>query len=396
MPKHCLVLGLLLAGAGSALAAPANCPLAGVLPNYAATDPPVTRAYDAVEFTVHEADEDKPVTVTGRTCKQYYTLKDGVQPLSNLEIQTNYRQQLPAAGAKIVYADDSNTVARTDDNPPTWIRVWSQESEIDITTARPEPHRQTLTAPSGKDWKRLGHMPDYVAGDLERRNYDKLEFTVQDGDDSKTVVVMGEKYVLPYTERDGTVRASNLDIQENYRTALKALGAEILFTDASNTTARMMEAGRVAWLRVWSQENEVDVSVIEEKPFQASIQTPKEDAMRAALEKEGHIALYINFDFAKSEIRPESAPVIAQVVQLLKDNPSLKVAIEGHTDSIGGHDYNMALSATRAQAVVAAVTAAGIKPDRLTAAGYGPDKPIADNASDEGRARNRRVELVKS
>ena len=387
---------LLLTRVGSALAAPADCPPAGVLPDYAASDPPVTRVYDAAEFTVHEGDEDKPVTVIGRICKQTYMVKDGTQLLSNLEIQTNYRQQLPAAGAKIVFDNDTNTVAKIDGSPPTWIHVWSQENEIDITVARPEPHRQTLTAPSGKDWKRLGHMPDYVAGDPEKRNFDKLEFTVQDGDDTRSVVVMGEKYLLSYLQRDDAPRASNLDIQENYRTALKSLGAEILFTDGTNTTARLMEAGRVAWLRVWSQENEVDISVIEEKPFQASIQSPKEDAMKAALEKEGHIALYINFDFAKADIKPESAPVITQVVQLLKDNPGLKVAIEGHTDSIGGHDYNMALSAARAQSVVAAIAAAGIAADRLTAAGYGPDKPIADNATDEGRARNRRVELVKS
>src|SRR6185312_12628079 len=133
-------------------------------------------------------------------------------------------------------------------------------------------------------------------------------------------------------------RASDLDIQENYRNALKSLGAELLYTDGSNTTARMMDGGRVVWLHVWSQETEIDIAVIEEKPFQASIQAPREDAMKAALEKEGHIALYINFDFAKTDIRPESAPVIAQVVLLLKDNPTLAVAIEGHTDGIGGHD----------------------------------------------------------
>ena len=88
--------------------------------------------------------------------------------------------------------------------------------------------------------------------------------------------------------------------------------------------------------------------------------------------------------------------MIAQIVALMKSNPDLKVEIDGHTDSIGGHDYNMKLSTDRAAAVVAAVTAGGIDASRLSSAGFGPDKPIATNDSDEGRAKNRRVELVKA
>ncbi len=387
---------MLLSCAMTARAAPpADCPPAGHLPGYVATDPPVTRIYVAEEFTTRDGDEEKTVTVLGRRCKQVYAPKDGITPLSDLEIQTNYRQQLATSGAKLLFTNDNNTVARIDGKPETWIHVWSQQTEIDVTVSSPEAHRQTLTAPSGKDWKRLGHMPDYVAGDAEKRNYDKLEFTVQDGDDSRSVVVLGEKYLLAYTVRDGAPLASDLDIHENYRNALKALGAEILFADGNHTTARMMEGGRLAWIGIWSQENEIDVSVIEEKPFQASIQPPTEDAMKQALDGQGHIALYINFEFGKADIKPDSAAVIAQMVRLLKDNPGLHVAIEGHTDDIGGHDYNLNLSTARAQAVVTALVAAGVAPDRLSAAGYGPDKPIADNATDEGRAKNRRVELVK-
>jgi outer membrane protein OmpA-like peptidoglycan-associated protein len=80
----------------------------------------------------------------------------------------------------------------------------------------------------------------------------------------------------------------------------------------------------------------------------------------------------------------------------MKSNPDLKVEIEGHTDGIGGHDYNMKLSKDRAASVVAAVVAGGIDASRLNSAGFGPDKPIASNDTDEGRAKNRRVELVKT
>ncbi len=134
---------------------------------------------------------------------------------------------------------------------------------------------------------------------------------------------------------------------------------------------------------------------IEVKSFAATIQPPTADAMKAALDKDGHLALYVHFDFNKATLRPDAKPIIDQVIALMKNNPDLKLEIDGHTDSIGGHDYNMKLSQDRAASVVAAVVKGGIDAGRLKSAGFGPDKPIADNAKPEGRAKNRRVELVK-
>jgi outer membrane protein OmpA-like peptidoglycan-associated protein len=202
--------------------------------------------------------------------------------------------------------------------------------------------------------------------------------------------------LVAYTPKQGASTESDREIQLNYRNALNALGAEILFVNGSNTVARFLNNGQTVWARIYSQETEIDVSVIEEKAFQASIKAPDAGALKSALEKSGHIALYVNFDFAKAALKPAAAPVIAQIVKLLKDNPSLKVEIDGHTDNVGGHDYNMKLSQERAAAVVAAVVAQGIGKDRLKSAGFGPDKPIDDNNKPEGRAKNRRVELVKS
>ncbi len=108
------------------------------------------------------------------------------------------------------------------------------------------------------------------------------------------------------------------------------------------------------------------------------------------------IALYVNFDFNKATLKPDAQPVIAQLVELLKRNPGLKVSIEGHTDNIGLHDYNVKLSQDRAAAVVAAIKAAGIDGSLLSSAGFGPDKPVASNDQEDGRAKNRRVELVKA
>ncbi len=105
--------------------------------------------------------------------------------------------------------------------------------------------------------------------------------------------------------------------------------------------------------------------------------------------------MYVNFDTNKSEIKPESEPVVAQIVELLKAKPDLKVSIDGHTDNVGSPAANKTLSLERAKAVMQAVVKQGINPSRLAARGFGQEVPIADNRNEEGRARNRRVELAK-
>jgi len=117
--------------------------------------------------------------------------------------------------------------------------------------------------------------------------------------------------------------------------------------------------------------------------------------MLAALNKSGRIALYINFDTGRATIKPESEKTIDEIASLLLDNPELQLSIEGHTDNVGSPASNKALSIERAQTVMAAVVGKGIVASRLTAVGWGQEKPIAANRSEEGRAKNRRVEIVK-
>jgi outer membrane protein OmpA-like peptidoglycan-associated protein len=107
------------------------------------------------------------------------------------------------------------------------------------------------------------------------------------------------------------------------------------------------------------------------------------------------VTIYINFDFDKAIIKPESKPIINEVIRMMKQSPDLKLSIDGYTDNVGTHEYNIKLSQARAAAVVEALTKAGIAADRLSSAGYGDSNPIADNDKPEGRAKNRRVELVK-
>ncbi len=106
----------------------------------------------------------------------------------------------------------------------------------------------------------------------------------------------------------------------------------------------------------------------------------------------------INFDFDKYNIKSEFAPVLDEAAQILKDNPNMRVTVEGHTDSIGSDAYNQRLSERRANAVKAYLTSRGIDASRLDAVGKGESEPIADNTKNgrdnpEGRAMNRRAEL---
>ena len=114
------------------------------------------------------------------------------------------------------------------------------------------------------------------------------------------------------------------------------------------------------------------------------------------LASEGKIISYgITFDVGKSTIRPESMTEINRIAQLMKDNPDLKFSVEGHTDNTGSAALNQTLSEARSKAVMDKMVEMGISKDRLKSAGKGQTSPIADNSTDEGRAKNRRVEFVK-
>jgi outer membrane protein OmpA-like peptidoglycan-associated protein len=142
----------------------------------------------------------------------------------------------------------------------------------------------------------------------------------------------------------------------------------------------------------------VAVTIVESKPMESGkITVVEAKEMERALARDGRIAIYgITFDFDKAIIKPESRPQIDQLGVLLKDNPKLEVLIVGHTDGKGAFDYNLSLSQRRAQAVSEAlVSGHGIAAARLTPAGAGMVSPVASNRTEEGRARNRRVEIVE-
>jgi outer membrane protein OmpA-like peptidoglycan-associated protein len=138
------------------------------------------------------------------------------------------------------------------------------------------------------------------------------------------------------------------------------------------------------------------LDLIEVKPMTQNMVTVKADEMAKSISSTGRVALYgILFDFNKADLKPESKPALEEIAKLLRAEASLALHVVGHTDSVGNYETNSALSRHRAEAVVAAlVNEYGINASRLTANGVAHLAPVAVNTTEEGRARNRRVELV--
>lgn len=149
------------------------------------------------------------------------------------------------------------------------------------------------------------------------------------------------------------------------------------------------------WLVLMTSEKDTSLVAVEEKAMQQRVSLVTADAMRKELADKGKIALYINFDTDKASIRPDGRPAVEEIAKLLKSDNGMKLAIEGHTDDSGNAARNGALSRERADAVVQYLVKDGIDAGRLRAAGHGATRPLADNKDEAGRAKNRRVELVR-
>ena len=152
-------------------------------------------------------------------------------------------------------------------------------------------------------------------------------------------------------------------------------------------SAHYTKNGRNIWASLHKNNDGYDLRVADAGATTKDLSTD--------LARNCHVAIYgVLFDFNKSTLQPASDPVLQQINSLLTKNATLKLEIQGHTDNVGGDAYNQTLSEARARAVVAWLTQLGVAASRLTAKGYGKTVPVADNRTDEGRAKNRRVEIA--
>lgn len=137
------------------------------------------------------------------------------------------------------------------------------------------------------------------------------------------------------------------------------------------------------------------LNVLQEEVFQQTITKVTADDIAKDLTEKGKSILYINFDLDKSTISADGKSVVNEIAEALKKNSALNIAIEGHTDNTGEALHNKRLSNDRANAVLNALTTNGIDKSRLSAKGFGAERPLVANDSEDNKAKNRRVELVK-
>ncbi len=254
------------------------------------------------------------------------------------------------------------------------------------------------------------------------KNFDR-EHMIAGG---KVVVLEGkifrDRFQLTHPEQR---EYSDIEFQRNYSDAIASLGgvevsqvqylAEVLEafggrekvdrhyhgTCASdgceNHTYLIRQGGKEWWIQVSTGAIPLhgEVVVLERQGMSSKLGFVDAAEMKKKLDAEGRIALYINFDLDKATLRPDAAPVIDEIAKLLSGDPALKLSIDGHTDGTGTAGRNRELSLQRAESVQAALVAKGIGGDRLSAQGFGPDKPLVPETDEASRAKNRRVELVK-
>lgn len=251
--------------------------------------------------------------------------------------------------------------------------------------------------PGCKDHPFFSKMPQYYLEKCTFSEFDSYAFSDPDTQGKTSVTVEGRKYVLEYKIRKEyyDTPPTALQVARNYAGAVIKIGGSA-YVDRVYTYTKYVKDGLAIWGYIFAGNRFIRVILIEKASMKQDIVADAK-TMASDIRTSGKVALYgIYFDFNEAVIKPESAPALQEIGKLLREDSGLKLYVVGHTDNVGGFDYNMNLSRQRAEAVVKELLSKyKIAPDRLRAGGVGPLAPVTSNDTEEGKARNRRVELVK-
>lgn len=276
-----------------------------------------------------------------------------------------------------------------------------------------------------KDHPLVSRYPGSVITTYVQREYDEFELPLgglHRGKLEKSQHLEGKlTYILYVYPQERSV----LEVYRNYESALRNAGFQVLFACESvekcgsgyfqgfpgrnqwwndrepvrHLSARLSRPQGDVYvsLHVQTGQYATELNVIEMKPMEAGLVTVNAASLASDISRTGHTALYgIYFDTGKAEVKPESDAALTEIAKLLQQDPQLKLHVVGHTDNVGALASNMDLSRRRADAVVKVLTTKhGVAAARLDAQGVGPLAPVAPNKDEAGRAKNRRVELVK-
>jgi len=255
--------------------------------------------------------------------------------------------------------------------------------------------------PESKDPPLFTRMPNFYISDYKYYDFDAHTFVNSKGED---VNVEGQRYYVQYRIQEGTKPPSQLQIIRNYTNAIKKLGGTVEKENVEGYAyMKLQKDNTEIWVHietsVLTDINPYQLNIIQKgEMIQDVVASPEvSDIFAKEIGEKGKTAIYgIHFDTNKAEIKPESETALKEVSKLLSQNTGLKLYIVGHTDNVGEFDYNMKLSQARAESVVKELTSKyGVASDRVKPYGVGPLSPVASNKTEEGRAKNRRVELIE-
>lgn len=251
-------------------------------------------------------------------------------------------------------------------------------------------------APGCKDHPLLPtRMPGYTIRECKTEAFGRFEFWTSNA--REKVPVEGKFTYLRYGLVDKSKEPSAVEIVRNYANAIAQAGGKVLHQRPDWwVNGKLQKDGHEVWIQAERGNGVIWLRIVERAPMAQHIQADAA-ALGGGLKAEGHVAVYgIFFDSGKAEVKPESKPALEEIARLLKQDPGLRLRVVGHTDNTGPLEANMRLSLARAEAVAQAlVSQHGIAAARLKGHGVGPLAPVATNDGEEGKAKNRRVELVK-
>jgi OmpA-OmpF porin, OOP family len=242
-----------------------------------------------------------------------------------------------------------------------------------------------------KDHPLLSRMTNYLISECSE-NYNQLDFLNAAGEETKPEGNLTYIWYV-FNSESGAKEPSYFQIIKNYSTAILKIGGKKIFEDGGTGFWELKRNGKEYKIKVnCANSSDYMLNILAMEPMMEEITS---DDMLNALNKDGSIALNILFETGKSTIEQGSLILVDHIFEMLSKNPQLKISIEGHTDNVGVAASNKKLSQERSKAVMDALAAKGIDVSRMSSLGWGQEKPIADNTTDDGKAKNRRVEIVK-
>jgi len=396
----CLFTAAILAAAGAS-AADKKC----TNPEWAPTPMPgfaisgcEERAWDS-----RDVDADgKTRSVSGHRVSVFYELKDPSKDPKAATAREYYAKAGQKFGAQVVQNEGYNALLRkkgphgeawyfyehgsgNEDSTGTYTLTTLEEAPLEQEVVA-KPVEGPIDTAGCKDPSWLVKQFSYFKrAECNNRDFDTVEFDTKDG----TKKMAGRVHEIVYELADPSRDPVPMAVQRNYVAALEKIGAQLVTDPADANQAVLTQKtpqGDLWYIYRHGSGNEQSTTSYSLLTVQAGGPPPKS----CKLEIYG-----VNFDFDKATLKPESEPVLNEVLAIFKAEPKFSGEIGGHTDDVGKRDYNMKLSAERAGAVKVWLVAHGVEAGRIRTAGYGDTRPLVPNDTDEHRAKNRRVELQR-